>query len=236
MGKGRFDFKQFTICHDRCAMKVGTDGVLLGAWTEVGAGVSRVLDIGTGSGLIAIMLAQKCPADITGIDIDAEAIGQAKENGGRTPWSGRVHFLQQDILEYIPEMGFDLIVCNPPFFENSMQSSNQKRNKARHCDSLPLDLLAGRAHEMLLPDGCFNVVLPVKTAENFVQMAWEKGLNLQKKCVVYSKPHTPPKRTLLSFKKGNTIYPGTELLYICNEDGEYSEEYRNLTKDYYLHS
>lgn len=235
MKKSHFKFKHFTICHDRCAMKVGTDGVLLGAWTEVAQNASRILDIGTGSGLIAIMLAQKCNADISGIDIDSDAIGQAIENGENTCWSNRLHFLQDDILKYRPHSGFHLIVCNPPFFENALLSPDEKRSKARHCDSLPFDELIRKAYELLEPDGLFNVVLPATTAEEFAFKAWEVGLNLYKKCVVHTRPATSPKRTLLSLKKGYASYPGTIPLYIYNEDGTYTEEYKHLTEDYYLH-
>lgn len=115
MAKTHFDFKKFTIYHDKCAMKVGTDGVLLGAWTEVCPDSKYILDIGTGSGLIAIMLAQKCNAYIIGIDIDEEAVNQATDNGEKTPWSQRLHFEVENALTYIPQKKFDLITCNPPF-------------------------------------------------------------------------------------------------------------------------
>lgn len=234
MQKGQFDFKQFTIRHDRCAMKVGTDGVLLGAWTEVGQGAARILDIGTGSGLIAIMLAQKCEAEITGVDIDADAVSQARENGAQTPWSQRLHFLQTDVLEYTPACRYDLIVCNPPFFENDLQSSDRKRNAARHSESLPFVRLIDKVRELLVPDGRFNVILPALTAEAFAQTAWERGLNLCGKCAIYTKPGLPPKRILLGLKNGASNYPDTASLYIYNKVGEYTEEYRRLTGNYYL--
>ena len=126
-------------------MKVGTDGVLLGAWADAGPHVREVLDVGTGSGLIAIMLAQRCEADVTGIDIDEEAVGQASENGLSTPWKNRLHFERADALSYDPRKPFDLIVSNPPFFANDLQCPEKRRNNARHSQSLPLDILAGRA-------------------------------------------------------------------------------------------
>ena len=126
MAKTHFDFKKFTIYHDKCAMKVGTDGVLLGAWTEVCPDSKYILDIGTGSGLIAIMLAQKCNAYIIGIDIDEEAVNQATDNGKKTPWSQRLHFEVENALTYIPQKKFDLITCNPPFFTNSLQCPGEK--------------------------------------------------------------------------------------------------------------
>lgn len=160
MAKTHFDFKKFTIYHDKCAMKVGTDGVLLGAWTEVCPDSKYILDIGTGSGLIAIMLAQKCNAYIIGIDIDEEAVNQATDNGEKTPWSQRLHFEVENALTYIPQKKFDLITCNPPFFTNSLQCPGEKRNYARHSDALPFDALIANAYTWLNDGACFNVVLP----------------------------------------------------------------------------
>lgn len=234
MGQDRFDFKQFTIYHDKCAMKVGTDGVLLGAWTKAGTGIRSILDVGTGSGLIAIMLAQKCNADIWGVDIDADAILQAEENGRRTLWGNRLHFVQTDVAEYRHPAGFDLIVCNPPFFEKALQSPDKKRCTARHSENMPFDTLIGKVCDLLNPDGLFNVILPAQVAGDFVQAAWERGLNLYRKCAVYTKPYVPAKRALLGLKKGRAEYPATNSLFIYNERGCYTEEYRKLTEDYYL--
>lgn len=234
MKKSQFDFKQFTICHDRCAMKVGTDGVLLGAWTEPDGNTRRILDVGTGSGLIAIMLAQKCEADIVGVDIDEDAVAQATENGHASPWGDRLHFLQTDVLEYCPRSGFNLIVCNPPFFGNALLSPDKKRSAARHSESLPFDSLIGKVCDLLEKDGLFNVVLPVQAADEFIQKAWEKGLNLYRKCTVYTKPSAPQKRTLLSLRKGASVYPQAIPLYVYDTDNAYTDEYRKLTEDYYI--
>lgn len=201
MAKTHFDFKKFTIYHDKCAMKVGTDGVLLGAWTEVCPDSKYILDIGTGSGLIAIMLAQKCNAYIIGIDIDEEAVNQATDNGEKTPWSQRLHFEVENALTYIPQKKFDLITCNPPFFTNSLQCPGEKRNYARHSGALPFDALIANAYTWLNDGACFNVVLPASSADAFIQMAWERGFNLHKRCMIHSLPESMPKRALLSFKK-----------------------------------
>lgn len=235
MKKGQFEFKQFTICHDKCAMKVGTDGVLLGAWTETEPDTRRILDIGTGSGLIAIMLAQKCNAEIIGVDIDGEAITQAQENGANSPWGERLHFLQTDILDYCPPTGFNLIVSNPPFFENALLCPDKKRTTARHSENLPFDMLIEKAYTLLEEGGLFNVVLPVRTADDFIHKAWERGLNLYRKSMVYTKPAAIPKRTLLSLKKGMSAYPQTTPIYIYKANNDYTDEYRKLTEDYYIH-
>ena len=236
MGKTHFDFKKFTIYHDKCAMKVGTDGVLLGAWTEPLPGTSRILDIGTGSGLIAIMLAQKSDAEIIGIDLDGPAISQAEGNGRNTPWAHRLHFIQADASAFDPQSTFQLIVCNPPFFTESLQCPDSRRNDARHSAALPFDVLVSRAANWLEADGLLNVVLPAGQADGFVQKAWEHGLQLSDRCWVRTKPDTPPKRVLLSFRKGHAEYPSSKWLAIRKEDGCYTDEYKALTKDYYLNS
>lgn len=235
MGKTHFDFKQFTIYHDKCAMKVGTDGVLLGAWTKPPHGATRILDIGTGSGLIAIMLAQKCEAEITGIDLDGAAISQAVENGQNTPWGHRLHFMQADACTFKPQNPFLLIVCNPPFFTESLQCPDSRRNDARHSTALPFDVLVSRAAEWLAAEGLFNVVLPAGPSDDFIQKAWEHDLQLNGKCWVRTKPGAQPKRVLLSFRKGHTDYPSAEWLSIKDEEDHYTDEFQKLTREYYLH-
>lgn len=234
MSNSSFQFKQFTIHHDLCAMKVGTDGVLLGAWTEVGENTKKILDIGTGSGLIAIMLAQKSNALITGIDIDNNAIEQARINSNNTPWSKRLSFHCENAETLQEEDTYSLIVCNPPFFQNSLHGPDSRRNDARHTSSLSFVSLIKTAYKSLCNNGFFNVILPFDSAYDFIQSAWERGLNLHKKCIVYTKYSTTPKRVLLSFKKGTTTYPSIETLYIKDENGEYTETFKELTKDYYL--
>ncbi len=234
MKKDNFEFKQFKIFHDKCAMKVGTDGVLLGAWTQVGKEIHRILDVGCGSGVIAIMLAQKCDAEIHGIDIDKEAAEQANENAALTPWISRLGFYHSDVCSYQPTEKFDMIVCNPPFFMNSLSSPDSKRQKARHADSLPFDILCNKVAEWLENEGLFNIVIPTEVSDKFIQLCWENGLNLHRRCMVCTLDGGMPKRTLLSFIKGDTIYPVTEYISIRNGEGEYTDEYRDLTKEYYL--
>ncbi|MCD8318476.1 MAG: methyltransferase [Paraprevotella sp.] len=235
MGRSHFEFKQFIVYHDKCAMKVGTDGVLLGAWSTAQPDTNRILDIGTGCGLIALMLAQRCPADITGIDIDEEAIVQADENGQRTLWKDRLHFMQADALAFKTKDKFDLIVCNPPFFTHALPSPEQKRNFARHNSSLPFDRLIAAACGWLNENGRFDVILPERSADDFIQTAWEGGLNLCRKCLVFTTPDATPKRALLSFAKEKTSYPETEQLVMRDSAGEYTPEYRRLTQAYYLY-
>ncbi len=235
MARARFDFKKFSIYHDRCAMKVGTDGVLLGAWAEVRADDRRILDVGTGSGLVAIMLAQRCGADITGIDIDEESVRQAAENGERSPWRGRLHFEVADALAYFPQEKFDLVACNPPFFDDTLPCPGGRRNRARHSSALPFGALVGNACTWLKDGGFLDVILPASSAGAFVQEGWERGLNLHKRCAVCSSDGARPKRELLCLKKGDTPYPLISRLAIRDGDGGYTEEYKELTGEYYLH-
>ena len=135
-----FSFKKFTIHHDRCAMKVGTDGVLLGAWTDV-AHSKHLLDIGSGTGLVALMLAQRCTGEITGIEIDKEAVEQSRENVAASPWKERIEILWQDVRQYTPNDLYDTIVSNPPYFVDSLKCPDGQRNTARHSDTLDADQL-----------------------------------------------------------------------------------------------
>lgn len=233
MGRPYFQFKQFTVFHDHCAMKVGTDGVLLGAWSDV-EGTTSVLDIGTGTGLVALMTAQRSQAMITGIDIDADAIEQACENGKRSPWSNRLLFVQADVQAYWPEKHFDAVVCNPPFFENALLSPDKKRAQARHTASLPLERLADVSARLLADDGKLNVILPPDVSEDFIISCWEVGLNLYRRCEVYSKNGKPVKRMLLGLKKGRVDRLANTRLYLVDDAGNRSKTYTELTRDFYL--
>lgn len=235
MAKTHFDFKKFTIFHDKCAMKVGTDGVLLGAWADSLSTANNILDIGTGSGLIAIMIAQRTDADIWGVDIDNDAIEQAQENASLTDWRKRLHFIQSDIMSFHTEKIFEVITCNPPFFTESLQCMDTKRTMARHNAGLSFKSLIICASKLLSNNGHFQVILPAESADYFVQEAWNQGLNLYRRCLIYSKENSSPKRILLDLLKGECVYPSNEHLIIRTANGEYSNKYKELTKDYYIH-
>ena len=228
-----FAFKQFTIRHDRCAMKVGTDGVLLGAWTDT-THSRHVLDIGTGTGLIALMLAQRCPeAQITAIDIDAEAVAQAKENILSSPWRGRVEATLQDICSYAEQSMFDTIVSNPPYFINSLKCPDGQRNTARHTDTLDADRLLSKVTELLTPDGRFSLILPAEQTDEILSLAESHGLYPSRQTWVITRPGLSPKRILLEFRKSPATFAANELV-IELERHVYSEDYIALTKDFYL--
>ena len=228
-----FAFKQFTVRHDRCAMKVGTDGVLLGAWTDLSHS-RRILDIGTGTGLIALMLAQRCmDARITAIDLDSAAVEQAQENIQASPWKDRIEALQQDICTYHPNETFDTIVSNPPYFIDSLKCPDGQRSTARHTDTLDADRLIGKVSELLTSDGRFSIILPAEQTEDLIRVAGEKGLHPSRQTWVITRPGLSPKRILMEFRKIPVTLQPDELV-IELERHVYSEEYIALTKEFYL--
>ena len=228
-----FTFKQFTIRHDRCAMKVGTDGVLLGAWTDVSHSC-RLLDIGTGTGLIALMLAQRCPkASITAIDIDAEAVEQARENVLLSPWSDRVEVALQDICKYLTDKHFDTIVSNPPYFIDSLKCPDSQRNTARHTDTLDAKRLLESVARLLSDNGRFSIIFPAEQTDLLIQSAYTQGLYPSRQTAVITRPGLSPKRILMEFQKKKEAFHPDELI-IELERHVYSEGYIALTKDFYL--
>ena len=228
-----FAFKQFTVRHDRCAMKVGTDGVLLGAWTDLSHS-RRILDIGTGTGLIALMLAQRCmDARITAIDLDSAAVEQAQENIQASPWKDRIEALKQDICTYHPNGTFDTIVSNPPYFIDSLKCPDGQRSTARHTDTLDADRLIGKVSELLTSDGRFSIILPAEQTEDLIRVAGEKGLHPSRQTWVITRPGLSPKRILMEFRKIPVTLQPDELV-IELERHVYSEEYIALTQEFYL--
>lgn len=227
-----FTFKRFTVHHDLCAMKVGTDGVLLGAWADVSSAES-ILDVGTGSGLIALMAAQRSNAYITGIDIDESAVAQAQINFGSSPWNGRLEAVHTDLRSYSPDCRFDVIVSNPPFFVDSLKCTDRQRNTARHNDTMPLSLLLEKASLFLQPHGRLSLILPFEQHEFLTKTAVSFGLYPTRHTFVITRPGLAPKRSLMEFRKQPEAYIPQELI-VELERHVYSEKYIALTKDFYL--
>lgn len=235
MANPYFQFKQFTVWHDKCAMKVGTDGVLLGAWTSV-KGACRILDVGTGTGLVALMLAQRSEPDasIIALEIDENAVEQAQENIARSPWNNRIEVIQADFKDYHSSDKFDVIVSNPPYFVDSLGCPNRQRNVARHNDALTYeDLLEGVAG-LLTENGTFTVVIPADVADKVKAIASAWNLHAARQLNVITKPDGAPKRVLITFSFSPQKCTAEELLTEISRH-QYSEEYRALTRDYYLH-
>lgn len=228
-----FRFKQFTVYHDLCAMKVGTDGVLLGAWTDCRQ-AKTILDIGTGSGLIALMLAQRCPdAQVHAVDIDENACKQAKINFGNSPFSSRLVIEKAAFQYWNTSLRFDLLVSNPPYFTGSLKSPDSGRSFARHNDSLLFADLIGKSVSLMNPGGKLAVILPFDEFEVFQSLALKNGLFLCRKTQVLSLPQKPPKRILLEYSDRETDYLENSLL-IEKLPKVRSEEYVALTEDFYL--
>lgn len=230
-----FQFKQFTVWHDKCAMKVGTDGVLLGAWTHV-SGARRILDVGTGTGLVALMLAQRSSIDtiVTALEIDEAATEQAKENVNRSPWKDRIKVIQADFSIYQSMEKFDIIVSNPPYFVDSLNCSDQKRSAARHNNSLTYDSLIAGVADLLAKNGVFTIVIPTDVVDKVKTIASNYNLYPTSLLNVITKPGNSPKRTLISFSFSNEKCVVKELLTEITRH-QYSEEFKELIRDYYLY-
>jgi tRNA1Val (adenine37-N6)-methyltransferase len=230
-----FNFKQFTVYHDKCAMKVGIDGVLLGAWAEIGS-ATRILDIGTGTGLIALMLAQRSDSAIVGIDIDADASLQACENVENSPWPDRIEVLQCSLQEFSDSLpaGFDLIVSNPPYFVNSLKAPSEARATARHTETLTHSELIDHSSKLLNPDGRICLVLPFKEGMQCAEYAEKNGLFCSRLVRVFPKPGKEVKRVLLEFRKIPNELKEAELTVESDVRHHYSPEFTALAKDFYL--
>lgn len=234
-GKG-FTFKQFFVAHDRCAMKVGTDAILLGAWTPV-IQADAILDIGTGSGLLALMLAQRTAGDVAidAVEIDTAAAQQAQENIQATPWASRITIHHADVACWTPPMDrrYAVIVSNPPYFERGVACSSAEREKARYTTTLSYATLLNCARKWITDEGLFCVVLPTTTADDFIQQAGQLGWYLRLRTDVAETEGRPAHRVLLAL----SCQPGApdyRQLIIRGEDARYSPAFCLLTRDFYL--
>lgn len=217
-------------------MKVGTDSVILGSWTNID-NVNSVLDIGTGTGLLAIMIAQKCTAKIDAIDIDKSAYIQAKENIKNCSWKDRISLYHSSLEEFVKDNTncYDLIISNPPYFENSHKAPEKSRNIARHTDNLSHEFLLESINKLLNIDGKANIVLPIDSKDSFVKKANTNNLFLRKELLIYPTTESKPKRVLLEFTREKVDITEEKIIIEKYGRHKYSEEYINLTKDYYLH-
>ena len=232
MSNPYFQFKQFIVYHDQCAMKVGTDGVLLGGWTEH-RDADFILDIGTGSGLIALMLAQRSNAQIDAIDIDENAYKQAESNFKNSPFANQLKVHLSSLQDFQSGNQYDLIVSNPPFFSASLKSPDSQRNKARHNDSLSSEELFINTRRLLSFNGRFCIIIPFDRNESISRIADQNQFFLTKKTVVLPTPDSNPKRVLLEYSLQESPCTRNQII-IETSRHQYSEEFFQLTKDYYL--
>jgi tRNA1Val (adenine37-N6)-methyltransferase len=232
-----FKFKQFSVEQDRCAMKIGTDGVLLGAWAPIENNPFSVLDIGTGTGIIALMLSQRSYAQqIDALEIDEDAYEQAVDNFENSPWSDRLFCFHAGLDEFVeePEEEYDLIVSNPPFYTDDYKTENEQRDLARFADAMPFEDLVEAADLLLSENGVFAVIIPFKEEDNFIALAKEYELYPIKITRVKGTPITEIKRSLLAFSRNETATVLTNELIIETARHVYTPEYIELTKDFYL--
>jgi len=236
--KDCFQFKRFSVKQDICTMKVNTDGVLLGAWSADHVTANRVLDIGTGTGVIALMIAQKRPdVMIDAIDIDALAFQQARQNFMENELGANIICHLMALQEFCQSTSgsYDLIISNPPFFTGGTFSDNENKANVRHTIKLSHGELLGGVRQLLHSHGVFDVILPYTEGLQFVKMASKYGLFLQKKTEVITRENKDVERLLLRFSKNENSAITINKLLIKHADGQqYSKEYIRLTKDYYL--
>ena len=231
-----FKFKQFSVNQDRCAMKIGTDGVLLGAWTPLINNPYNVLDIGAGTGILSLMLAQRSNAEqIDAIEIDEDAYEQCVENFEASPWGDKLFCFHAGLDEFVdePEDEYDLIISNPPFYTDDYKSDNTSRDLARFEDALPFEELIEAAALLLSDNGIFSVIIPFKEEERFISLCKELDLFPLKITRVKGTPTTEIKRSLLAFCRMEQT-PLIDELVIEISRHNYTSEYIELTKNFYL--
>jgi tRNA1Val (adenine37-N6)-methyltransferase len=232
-----FTFKQFSVNQNRCAMKIGTDGVLLGAWSPIPDNCYSVLDVGTGTGIIALMMAQRSLAEqVDAIEIDENAFEQASDNFENSPWSDRLFCFHAGLDELIeePEDEYDLIISNPPFYTENYKTEDVQRDLARFADAMPFEMLIEAADLLLSENGIFSVIIPFKEEEHFLALAKEFELYPIKITRVKGTPTSEIKRSLLAFQRNEIRNIEINELVIETMRHEYTAEYIGLTRDFYL--
>lgn len=241
MSSRLFHLKQFSIDQTHAGMKVGTDSDLLGTMAHGG---SRILDIGTGTGILTLMMAQRFPdARLTAIEIDENAIIDATVNFSNSPWNDRITLHHIALQDYTPQHKFDAIVCNPPYFDKSLECPDIQRLRARHTSSLPFNTLVDKSYRMLDDGGLFSVCLPPEVLDDFCQLCYKQGFCLIENNIILSLPDNPPKRYILVFqKKGDESSSGsrsssnvkTNTYCMRNADHSYSEWYKVQLQDFLI--
>lgn len=246
MPNNYFQFKQFTVQQERCSMKVCTDACLFGAYVAeeskklkiknppAGRAGQNVLDIGTGTGLLSLMLAEKTNPTIDSVEIDSESFLQAKENFEQSPWKERLSIFNEDILHFNNEKKYDCIISNPPFYEFDLKSDNSSKNAAKHDTALTLQQLLHCADKFLSDDGLFAVLLPYHRVDYFIEIATGLNLHTFKKVLIKQTPTHNFFRGIVLLQR-EKINLAAEEIIIKDETGNYSPAFAELLKDYYLY-
>jgi tRNA1Val (adenine37-N6)-methyltransferase len=230
-----FKFKQFALTDGRSALKLSTDAVLLGAFAGL-PNPGNVLDIGTGSGIVALMVAQRCDAEITGIDIDKGSVEDARFNFSASPWSSRLCAVHQSLQEFSSGYGkkFDAIVCNPPFFKNSSLSPFPSRNLSKHNGQLPFTGLIAQVKNLLNQGGSCSFIVPATEEKHFCSIACEMSFSLFRKKWVLPKKSKKANRVLLEFRLSEVAPEEETELIIRDENNNFTADYKKFTRDFYL--
>jgi tRNA1Val (adenine37-N6)-methyltransferase len=234
MPKPSFRFKQFTIQQDRCALKVGTDGVLFGAWVHY-EGAKRILDIGTGTGVLALIAAHRnATASVDAVEIDDASAEQAMENAQASPWADRVRVHRMDVRRMHTTEPFDLIICNPPYYAGYSSSPDARIGLAKHSDELLFPELMEAVDRLLTSDGRLAVIIPLNREKEFLRGSARIGLAPVRRCEVRYVAHRPPKRVLLELDRSGTAVTDEELTIEATGPFDYTPEYRALISDLML--
>lgn len=234
MAKPAFRFKQFTVQQDRTALKVGTDGVLFGAWVAYGD-ARRMLDVGTGTGLLALIAAQRSPLiRVDALEIDPEAAAQAAENVADSPWSERITVHAADARNWPVERAYDLVVCNPPYYAGYSDPADPRVAVAKHGDQLLFTDLVELAVQALLPGGRLALIIPLHREREFLAIAAARGLHPQRRCAVRYVAHRPAKRVLLELGTAQGPLREEELQVENTGPFDYTQQYRSLIQDLML--
>ena len=231
-----FKFKQFTVNQDKTAMKIGTDAVLLGAWTDLERNPFSILDIGSGTGVISLMLAQRSSAElIDAVEIDETAYEQCVDNFENSPWLDRLFCYHASLGAFTEEIDdqYDLIVSNPPFYQDNYKSENKQRDLARFEDAMPFEHLVNCVLKLLTEDGIFSVIIPFKEEQHFMELASAVNLFPNRILHIKGNPSTQKVRSLVEFSFNKSVIQKEELI-IETSRHQYTQEYINLTKDFYL--
>ncbi len=230
-----FHFKQFSIQHGRSTMKVGTDAVLLSAWVDL-KNVNTALDIGTGSGIIALMLAARGVRQVDAVELDKMSAEEAEENFKNAPFNNFLKIYNEDFNTFYRQhpIQYDLVISNPPFFLNDMRPADEQRKQARHTDTLSYKDLISGAKKLLKETGTFSVVLPYFESRFFTEEALKQGFFVKRKLIIFPKPCKEPNRINLELSREPVSDAITEKFIIRNEDGKFADQYKNLLGEYYL--
>ncbi len=243
-----FQFKEFIVHQERAAMKVSTDSCVFGAWVadrisnrykendpiEIKQSVSRILDIGTGTGLLLLMLAQKVEAELEGIELDAGAFANAENNINASAWKDRIRLIQSDVLKHSFSTSYDLIISNPPFYENSLKSDVPEKNQAKHDESLTLKSLLNIVDSSLSESGIFAVMIPAFRSEDLFTYTSERNFHLIERLDVLNVEGGKPIRSCFLFGKKDVFSTQTSIA-IRDSSQQYTGAFRELLKDYYLY-